>query len=512
MKHSYDNFKIAVFSDSMKKSIKDIRNDFKTHAIIGNWLQHARPAAPYKVSELFIEHGYQSTVFNYFSIWQEEELLDVLEKYSEGKPLLCAFSLTLNSDLFYINKIQNFIKNIKQRCPGSIAIVGGIRPNFNTKKYQIGDVMYKGRSMDLLMKSIHDRIFDNLIGKEFDTIVIGHDDDKNLMDDPVVHKFYDQDLWTNTDVAMFETSLGCKFNCTFCNYDFRNIKNPKIASINKLTEFFVDAKNRGITHFFAADDTINETDDKIEIIHTAVKESGITPSIAAFTRQDIMYAKPYQIEKMSQSGITNLFFGIESFNYNANKLIRKGSDPEKIINNLKNIKSFNPEFFIHGAIILGLTGDNKDSIKKYIDISLTEKLLDSVSLIPLILRDYEEMNMWEFQSELDTHPEKYGYKIFTDQNGKTTWSNDWTNKNEMNRFYDSMLRYILKNYGLHTQLGVWSFNCLKALGVLPSTITLKEDFIKNIGVKMSHTLQNSPIDIAIRKYIENKKSYYENKF
>jgi len=512
MSLSYNNFKVAVFSDSMKKSTKDIKNNSDSFVIMGNWLQHARPAAPYKVSELFIEHGYESTVFNYFSIWEETDLLSVLEKYSEGKPLLCAFSLTLNSDLYYVDKIINFIEKVKLRCPGSIVIVGGIRPNFNTERYQIGDIMFKGRSIDLLMKSIHDRIFDKLVGTKFEPIIITHENNKNLMDEPVVHNFYDHDLWTETDVAMFETSVGCKFNCTFCNYDFRNIKNPKIASIDRLTKFFDDAKNKGVTHFFAADDTINETDNKIEIIHSAVKEAGINPSIAAFTRQDVMSAKPKQIELMNESGVTSLFFGIESFNYNANKLIRKGAQPEKILNNLKNIKSINPEFYLHGSIILGLTGDNKDSIKKYTDLVLANNLLDSITPIPLILRDYGEMNMWEFQSELDTYPEKYGYKILKNNDGITTWTNDWTDKDKMNQFFDYLLKYIIKNYGLHTQIGVWSFNCLKALGVLSSTKTVKQEFASNVGVKISHTLQNNPIDKAIHTYIKNKKYYYETKF
>jgi len=509
MSFSYDNFKVAVFSDSAKINIPEVKKYGSYGNILGNWLQHVRPAAPYKVSELFVEHGYQSTVFNYMSIWAQDDLLDVLEKYSEGKPLLCAFSLTLNTGDIYIDEIKNFIKKIKQRCPGSIAIVGGIRPNFNTEKYQIGDVMYKGRSMDLLMKSIHDRMFDNLIGKQFDTIVIGHENDKNLMDDPVVHNFYDQDLWSETDVGMFETSIGCKFNCTFCNYDFRNVKNPKTASIDRLTKFFADANDRGVTHFFAADDTINETDDKIEIIHTAVKESGITPSIAAFARQDIMCAKPKQIELMSEAGLTNLFFGIESFNYNANKLIRKGAKGEKIIENLKNIKSINPEFFLHGGNILGLTGDNKDSIKKYIDICFKNELLDTLNTITLILRNYGEMHMWEFQSELDTYPEKYGYKVYP-QDGKTTvnWSNDWTDSNEMDEFHYFLTNYMTETYGLQSQMGVWSFVCLKALGVLPSVKTFKEDFATNIGVKMSHSFQNSPVESACKKYIKNKKSYY----
>ena len=503
-------YKVAVFSDSVSVNTKDLMNE-SAHAAetinLGNWLQHARPAAPYKVSELFIEHGYDSTVYNYLSYWETNELLSTLDTYSEGKPLVCAFSLTLNTTEAYLSYLRNLILQIKDRLPGSIAIVGGIRPNFNTELNPIGDIMYVGRSMDLLMKSIHDRIFDNLVGKTFEPFVVSHNDGQNLMDSPVIHKFYDHDNWGSTDVAMFETSVGCRFNCTFCNYDFRSVKNPIITEIDRLTEYFSNANSKGITHFFAADDTINETDEKIEIIHKAVIESGIQPNISAYTRQDILQARPHQIDLMSKAGITNLFFGIESFNHDANKMIRKGARPERIIENLRNLKSANPNFFLHGANILGLTGDNKESIQYHIDLTLSEQLLDGITVIPLILRDYAEMNMWEFQSEIDTNPSKYGYTMggVVYEDGRTYWENNWTNRNEMNAYAGELIRHIINNYGLQAKMGPWTYTCLQALNLVSTPANFKEEFTNKLGTTMRHIVSRNPVDRAIKRYIKSKK-------
>ena len=47
-----------------------------------------------------------------------------------------------------------------------------------------------------------------------------------------------------------ETALGCKFNCTFCGYDYRNNKNPKLNNIDTVIASMQTAYDvAGITNF-----------------------------------------------------------------------------------------------------------------------------------------------------------------------------------------------------------------------------------------------------------------------
>ena len=503
-------FKVAVFSDSIRSPESLVYNELNK---VGNYLQHPKPAAPYKVSELFREHGYESTVFDYFSLWKQDDLLDTLEKYSEGMPLLLAFSLTLNGDKYYTDFLTQYCKTIKQRFPNAIVIVGGIRPYFDLdaiKKF--ADILYIGRSLNLLMDSIHHKFFDNLFGKKFEPIVVQHKDNENLMDDPVVHKFYSNDNWSSTDVAMFETSLGCKFNCTFCNYDFRAVKDPKIASIDRLVEYFNNAKEHGVTHFFAADDTVNESDDKMDILYTAIKQLDFTPKIAAYARQDVLNAKPKQVEKMSEIGLHNLFFGIESFNYDANKLIRKGAESNKILKTLKNIKDIDSNFFIHANMILGLAGDNEQSIRYHNEHILSQGLVDSVKYRALNLKDYGEEHLWQYQSDIDKNPEKYGYivkdakRIQKSKNESIiVWRNEWTDYNKMTELQTELAEFNDKTFGITSSIGNWSFTCLQALGAINNPKDFKKDFETNIGFKWGHVYNNNPVNNAVERYIDIKR-------
>ena len=505
------HYKVAVLSDSMAVSNSDLKDNPQSF-IHGNNLQHAKPSAPYKVSELFREHGYASTVFNYFSQWEQQDIIDTLVKYSEGYPLLIAYSVTLNNGPAYLKKLEAFTKLIKEHIPGTITILGGIRNFENVDAYkQIGDILYIGRSMPLLMKDIHNRLFDDLISKKFEPMVMRYPDNENRMDNPVVHKFYDNDTWLPHDVPIFETGIGCKFNCTFCNYDFRNIKNPKITAVDSLVKFFSEAHSHGITNFYSADDTINETDDKIDTIHQAVKELDFMPNIASFARQDVLYNKPDRIEKMSEAGLTSLFFGIETVNYEANKMIRKGSTPERIIETLTQIKSHNPNFFLFAGMILGLTHDSESSIRHYNDLLLSERLLDGVSYMPL--RIMEDETMWDWQSEIDKNPAKFGYTIKEGASKKRLfrssdnafWSNDWTDYDGAIKLRDDLFEYNLQRFGYSSMVGNWAYTCLKALGAVNDVATWPTMFKENVGFKPTHTLMNSPVDKAIKQYIDTKR-------
>ena len=503
-------FKVAVLSDSMAVSNSDLKDNPQSF-IHGNNLQHAKPSAPYKVSELFRIHGYESTVFNYFSQWEQQDIINTLVKYSEGYPLLIAYSVTLNNGDAYLQKLQNFTTLIKEHIPGTITILGGIRNFENTDRYKkIGDILYIGRSIPLLARDIHNREFDELVGKKFNSIVMRYPDNENRMDNPVVHKFYKNDTWMPHDVPIFETGIGCKFNCTFCNYDFRNIKNPKITAIDHLVEFFNEANSFGITNFYSADDTINETDDKIDTIHQAVKELDFTPNIASFARQDVLYNKPDRIEKMSEAGLTSLFFGIETVNYEANKMIRKGSSPERIIETLTQIKKHNPNFFLFSGMNIGLTHDIESSIRHYNDLLLSEKLLDGVSYMPL--RIMEDETMWDWQAEIDKNPTKFGYTIKEGASKKRAfrssdnafWSNDWTDYAGAIQLRDDLFTHNLDRFGYNSMVGNWAYTCLKALGVVDDVNSWPEMFKLNVGFKPSHTLMNSPVDRAIKAYIDTK--------
>ena len=48
-----------------------------------------------------------------------------------------------------------------------------------------------------------------------------------IVEMPIVSKLYDDYCLMPTDVLSFETRLGCKFNCTFCAFQYRDAKDTQ---------------------------------------------------------------------------------------------------------------------------------------------------------------------------------------------------------------------------------------------------------------------------------------------
>ena len=54
-------------------------------------------------------------------------------------------------------------------------------------------------------------------------------------------------------------------------------------------------------------------------------------------------------------------------------------------------------------------------------------------------------------------------------------------------------------------VGNWAYTCLKALGAVNDVATWPTMFKENVGFKPTHTLMNSPVDKAIKQYIDTKR-------
>jgi hypothetical protein len=300
-----------------------------------------------------------------------------------------------------------------------------------------------------------------LVNKNFDQTV----------DTPVLPRLDDSDFLTPHDILGFEIGVGCKFNCTFCNYELRGAKVTTLTDSYTLKEYFEQAYGRyGITHFFAADDTPNETDEKLSVLADAVDGLSFKPKITAYSRLDIITGRPQQIELYRRIQFDSLFFGIESFNDTASRLVRKKSDIGSVKQTLKDLRRLCPDTFTVGGIIIGLNGDNETSIRASLDRVVEQQLLDSIQLYPLSISRSRYITDPGYHSALDLDPEANGYPVtgpleFHRSNTAVqnlNWVSDWTNSIDAdNLAYRLYLDYKDK---INT-INFMEYTGLKALGL-----------------------------------------------
>ena len=185
---------------------------------------------------------------------------------------------------------------------------------------------------------------------------------------------------------------------------------------------------------FASDDTINETDTKLEILTEAIRGLPYHPQITAYARLDLITARPQQLELFRQIQFRSIFFGIESFNTEASKLVRKKSGMGNNYETLIKIKQLCPNTYTVGGLIVGLNGDSEESIRQSVRKVIDDRLLSSVQLYPLSITKPEGNFDSYFASDMDKDPEKFDYQIIdvehvhhgNKQLPQYIWQSDWT--------------------------------------------------------------------------------------
>ena len=400
------------------------------HTRGGSIKNNSRGIGAYYVTQKARELGIDATNIDYFLDWPRELLIrSILRFFADSKECLIGYSGSIDaSGTEYYRKLT---EDLKKELPQLKVMLGGFREPQGDSNWV--DIMLIGRCTNILLDYLQGKdiskfqIFNNPPGYRNPLGVI--------VDEPVAPIIQENDFWDSRELMTIETALGCKFNCSFCGYDYRNNKNPKLNDLDTVIESMQTAYDvAGITNFFLADDTINEVDDKLKLLGEAKRSLTFEPDLMSFVRLDIMGAKPHQIDLMQECNLRGHFYGIESLNSNVTKTIKKGGRPERNFEILRRIKNEFPEAFTYGNFIVGLTGDNEEDIWKHARTIVDEQLLTSAGATTLRL--YSDLQNDEIKSELDKDPAKFGYKILEQKTidwdnigyQSDNWENEWINR------------------------------------------------------------------------------------
>lgn len=412
-----------------------------------NHFWHAKSAGPYRLATELRNHGYRVKVVDFFGYWLQnpKDLFELLDSIIGDQTLFIGFSAVFYSKFRKTVKIEswNDLKDppldtwpldedkmavyfawIKKNWPNIKLVYGGI-----LETSDIPDTLL--HSMDFIIKGLADNTIVELahhlskktalryMKSKSQARLINHDMRAQTFDFPHSRIDYQvEDHVMPGEILPMETSRGCLFKCSFCDYPLigRKKNDPEYHKKTKIMseEFARNYAQFQTNKYFFVDDTFNESTNKIEQILQARNLSGVDIEFMAYIRIDLLNRYPEQMHLLKELGIKSCFLGLESLNPASARAIGKSTDIENVKKTIWKFKDICPDLTIMAGFIAGLPHDTADTIDKWSQW-LFEKTcpVNSFRFMALDIRGF---------SSIAKDPASFGYTMSGDP------TNHWYNQ------------------------------------------------------------------------------------
>ena len=391
-----------------------------------DWINIKRAAGAHKIATYLRKQGWDIEVLDYWTSFDLQELKYFFQTRINENTKFIGISSTFPHHNNILENIKTNLTWFKQTYP-HIPIIAGSKSLYVTRElpadYHVTGYGEKG-VLELLKK---------LDGKE-SSVVINKLDNKNIVHCDVNHpcfpekdlavEYEDRDFIQPDEVLTLELSRGCKFKCKFCSYNVIGVKGDYTRDMESLYhEMLTNYEKWGVTSYSIADETVNDTVDKLKAVADQVKKLPFKPNMFGYVRGDLLASREDDKKYMAEMGLWGHYYGIESLNHKSAKTIGKGLRPEKLIEGLsiardyfeKNVKKYRATF----SMIAGLPYETPETLRNSMEI-LTEKFpKEAIMMFPLYLGRTIDIN--ESSSEFsrtwmtsgDFHPEEMPWRDLT---------------------------------------------------------------------------------------------------
>ena len=252
--------------------------------------------------------------------------------------------------------------------------------------------------------------------------------------------YQDRDFIESWEWLSIELSRGCKFKCKFCNFPILGVRSDYSRDAEDFGVQLKDAYERfGVTNYYVADETFNDSTDKLEKFASVADTLKFKPRMHGFIRADLLVAQKQQWEPLNRLGFYGHYYGVETFNQKSGSSIGKGMHPDKLKNGLLEAREwFKSNDTYRGVIslICGLPHESIDSFNAGIDWCYDNWKGENTTIFSLdIPTDDKDVKL----SYISLNYEKLGYREATvpyhkniEQNfgyGRSllNWENDYMN-------------------------------------------------------------------------------------
>lgn len=452
-----------------------------------------RSIGAYRIRTICQANGYRIKVIDFSQNLTKELITKLLKKFVGDQTVMLGVSSTfLGKDT--LNKVileEETLAFARSRSPKIQVVIGG----------PLSDIYQSEEKVDWIIRGYADvsvvKLLDFLTEKT-NTMSYVRKDNIKVVESNSEYKFEDTSNlsteWLDEDYIQpyeplpIEIARGCIFKCSFCAYPLNGKKKFDYirAKENFTEEIDRNFEKFGTKHYLFMDDTFNDSDFKLNLIHDAIKSAKTPITFCGYIKPELLVSWPHHAELLVSMGLEGASLGVESFNPMTRSSIGKGMGIEKIMNAISELRRIsNYSIGTQANMIVGAPWESKDSISKALE--WYRENTDIISNVQWTAMNIMKPSEKTYSSAIDQDPTKYGYTITrVNDDGICLWKNKHMNVYEAVKFKD----YLIAESKTFSKLGGWQPGMLRTFKNLDVSELLRNNvFKKDIKVDRTERIQ-----------------------
>jgi hypothetical protein len=393
----------------------------------------------HRVATFLRTNGWDAEVVDFTAFWKLEELQEFVRSRTTNKTVMFCFGTAfLNPWSPYLN---DFISWLKQKYPKIPIVVGGNNA-LTTPAHHVDYWVdsYGENAILAVCKHLVGTLGSPLMRDPtyfgVKSVVRGLRHYPSAPLDSYLVDYEARDFMMPWECPQIETARGCMFSCSYCNFPL--LGQSKDVSVSKeefKKQLQLGYEKWGIVNWRVMDETFNDRPEKLQKYADAVDELGYHPWICGFARGDLVVKHREHWDTYIRLGFLGHSMGIETFNREAGKLVRKGMDPGLLQLGLLDFERYTDihapqRYRANIQMICGIPGETKESWNESLKWLNTYWTRQSASAHILEVPDYDDSltNQSRFTKELVSNGliklearQNPGYEVSKDTNGNVVF-------------------------------------------------------------------------------------------
>lgn len=407
-----------------------------------------KPAGAHIVANIFRDIGLSAVVVDHAFAIPPVYMDKILSRYVDKNTKFVCLSTTLlgipgniwtrlsECDILF----EPIMNKIRSLAPNAVFIIGGSKITRGEKTRLPFDYQVKGQGENCIKAIIGHEMFDHKLILDDEGYVSDKIYAYNEFNESSLLQFTEFDGVTSTETLPIEFARGCVFKCAFCEY---NMTGKNFGDYTKTKEvlyriLMTNYEKFGTTRYQISDDTLNDSEEKINLILHVSSKLPFNLEFGAYLRAELLEKYPDSAQKLFDAGLRGANFGLETLNKKSGLTVGKGYGMQavKTLSNAR--KVWGKEVAVNANIIIGLPFDSHNDIWEQQKIFTENDFLDNVFYtclgIPKVGDSLFSAGLYKkYYSTLDQIPNTISKQVLNERSTKEFFEESvlWQNS-EMN--------------------------------------------------------------------------------